>query len=126
MDSEHIPNAVSILIEGELTQQIIAAAFTVQNALGAGFLEKVYENSLAVELRKCGFPVETQKAFPVRYDGAIVGEYQADLVVSGKVIVECKTVSNLDAVHEAQLLNYLKASGIKVGLLINFARPKIQ
>lgn len=126
MDSEQSANTASILIEGELTQQILSAAFTVQNTLGAGFLEKVYENALAIELRKRGLAVETQKAFPVRYEGAIVGDYQADMVVSGKVVVECKTVANLDAVHEAQLINYLKTSGIEVGLLVNFARPKLQ
>ena len=126
MDSEQSPNAGSILIEGELTQQILGAAFKVQNTLGAGFLEKVYENSLAVELRKQGLVVETQKTFPVRYEGVAVGDYQADMVVSGKVVVECKAVANLDAVHEAQLMNYLKASGIKVGLLINFGRSKVQ
>ncbi len=123
-DSKPIPD--SILMEGELTEKILGAAFKVQNKLGAGFLEKVYENSLSIELRKCGFTVECQKAFPVTYEGVIVGDYLADLVVAKKVVVECKAVSNLDAVHEAQLMNYLKASGIRVGLLINFARPKLQ
>jgi len=113
-------------MEGELTEKILGAAFKVQNTLGAGFLEKVYENALTIELRKCGLAVEGQKAFPVRYEGTVVGDYQADLVVSAKVVVECKAVSNLDSVHEAQLMNYLKASGLRVGLLINFARPKLQ
>jgi GxxExxY protein len=123
-DSKPIPG--SILIEGELTEKILGAAFNVQNKLGAGFLEKVYENSLSIELRKYGLVVESQRAFPVRYEGAIVGDYLADLVVSEKVVVECKAVSSLDTVHEAQLMNYLKASGLRVGLLINFARPKLQ
>jgi GxxExxY protein len=116
----------SILIEGDLTEKILAAAFKVQNTLGSGFLEKVYENSLAVELRKAGLLVEAQKPYPVRYEGAVVGEYLADLVVNAKVIVECKAVNVLDPIHEAQLMNYLKASGIKVGLLMNFGRPKLQ
>ena len=116
----------SILIEGDLTEKILAAAFKVQNTLGAGFLEKVYENSLSIELRRSGLLVEAQKAFPVRYEGAIVGDYLADLVVNGKVIVECKAASALDPVHEAQLINYLRASGIRVGLLMNFGRPKLQ
>jgi GxxExxY protein len=116
----------SILVEGELTERILAAAFKVQNTLGAGFLEKVYENSLAVELRRNGLLVEVQKAYPVRYEGTVVGDYSADLVINGKVIVECKAVTALDPVHEAQLMNYLKASGIRVGLLMNFGRPKLQ
>jgi len=116
----------SILVEGELTEKILGAAFKVQNTLGAGFLEKVYENALSIELRKYGLAVENQKPFPVRYEGNVVGDYQADLVVAGKVIVECKAVTALDPVHEAQLLNYLKASGLHIGLLINFGRSKLQ
>jgi len=116
----------SILVEGELTEKIIGAAFKVQNTLGAGFLEKVYENSLAIELREFGLTLESQKPYSVLYEGTVVGDYQADLVVVGKVIVECKAVNALDPVHEAQLLNYLKVSGLHVGLLINFGRPKLQ
>jgi GxxExxY protein len=126
MNTDSKPTISSILVEGELTEKILGAAFKVQNTLGAGFLEKVYENALSIELRKVGLEVESQKAFQVRYEGNIVGEYQADLVLSSKVVVECKAVSNLDPVHEAQLMNYLKASGIRVGLLINFARSKLQ
>jgi GxxExxY protein len=126
MNTDQQPVSRSILIEGDLTEKIIGAAFSVLNKLGTGFLEKVYENSLSFELRRSGLLVEPQKLFPVKYEGVIVGEYQADLVVSGKVIVECKAVSNVDSVHEAQLMNYLKASGVHVGLLINFGRPKLQ
>ena len=116
----------SILIEGELTEKVLGAAFKVLNTMGTGFLEKVYENALSVELRRSGLLVEAQRLFPVKYDGGIVGEYQADLIVAGKVIVECKAISNMDSVHEAQLINYLKASGAHVGLLINFGRPTLQ
>jgi GxxExxY protein len=126
MNTDSKPHSSSILLEGELTEKILGAAFKVQNTLGAGFLEKVYENALSIELRKYGLSVESQKAFPVRYEGTVVGDYQADLVVSAKVVIECKAVNNLDPVHEAQLMNYLKASGLRVGLLINFARPKLQ
>jgi GxxExxY protein len=126
MNTDSKPISASILMEGELTAKIIGAAFRVQNTLGAGFLEKVYENALSIELRKCGLAVESQKGFPVRYEGTVVGDYLADLVVSAKVIVECKAVNNLDPVHEAQLMNYLKGSGLRVGLLTNFARPKLQ
>jgi GxxExxY protein len=112
--------------EAELTQKVLAAAFKVLNTLGCGFLERVYEKALLVELTRSGIRTEKQKAFHVLYEGAVVGEYQADLVVDGRVIVECKAVTTLDPIHEAQLLNYLKAAGIRVGLLLNFGRPKLQ
>ena len=114
------------LAEFDLTDRILAAAFKVQNSLGIGFLEKVYENAMVVELSRSGTSVEQQKAFKVKYEGAIVGDYQADLVVSGRVIVECKAGTQLETAHEAQLLNYLKATGMRVGLLLNFGRPKVQ
>ena len=126
MNTDAQPLSSSILIEGELTEKILGASFKVLNTLGAGFLEKVYENDLSMELRRTGFAVENQKLFQVRYEGTVVGEYLADLVVAGKVIVECKAAINLDSVHEAQLINYLKASGLHVGLVINFGRPKLQ
>jgi GxxExxY protein len=126
MNTDQQPVSQSILIEGELTEKILGAAFKVLNKLGAGFLEKVYENALSFELQRCGLLVEPQKMFHVKYEGAIVGEYQADLVVAGKVIVECKAISSMDSVHEAQSINYLKASGVHVGLLINFGRPTLQ
>jgi GxxExxY protein len=126
MDADERTVSRSILLEGGPTEKILAAAFKVLNTLGAGFLEKVYENALAIELQRAGLAVECQKSFPVRFEGTIVGEYQADLVVAGRVIVECKAISNLDSVHEAQLINYPKASGVCVGLLANFGRPKLQ
>ena len=126
MNTDQQPASRSILIEGELTEKVLGAAFKVLNTLGTGFLEKVYENALSFQLQRIGLSVESQKVFHVKYEGAIVGEYQADLVVAGKVIVECKAVSNMDSVHEAQLMNYLKASGVHVGLLINFGRPTLQ
>jgi GxxExxY protein len=126
MDTERNDDSKSILIEGELTGKILGAAFKVQNTLGAGFLEKVYENALTHELRREGLQIRQQQTFPVRYEGAIVGDYKADLIVADRVVVECKAVNNLDTLHEAQLLNYLKASGLRVGLLLNFARPKLQ
>jgi len=110
----------------ELTGEIIRCAFAVSNELGAGFLEKVYENALAHELRKNGLGVEQQKGIQVRYDGVVVGEYAADLVVDGRVIVELKAVKAFDNVHFAQCLNYLKATGMEVCLLINFGLPKIE
>src|ERR1700676_1994721 len=105
MNTDQKPPSRSILFEGDLTERIIGASFKVLNTLGAGFLERVYENALSLELRRSGFSIENQKIFPVSYEGAIVGEYQADLVVGEKVVVECKAVSNMDSVHEAQLMN---------------------
>jgi len=106
----------------ETTQQIIGAAYKVHNSLGAGFLEKVYENALAIELRNCGLSVAQQSQVEVRYQGQIVGSYVADLIVADKIVVEMKAISKLEKAHEAQLVNCLKATGMPVGLLINFGR----
>lgn len=103
-----------------LTEQIIGAFYRVYNGLGYGFLEKVYENALAMELQDQGHAVRTQSPIHVYYRGKVVGEYYADLVVDDLVIVELKAASGLVAQNEAQLLNYLKASSYEVGLLLNF------
>ena len=108
-----------------LTRQIIEIFYKVYNSLGYGFLEKVYENALAIEFRKSGLDVTPQAPIKVIYDQEIVGEYYIDLLVADCVIVEVKAVKTLLKEHEAQLLNYLKASKIEVGLLINFG-PKPQ
>ena len=104
----------------EITSQIINAAYTVHNELGFGFLEKVYHNSLVIELRKRSFFVEPEKPINVKYDNQPVGEYFADIVVDNKVIVEVKATDKYNPLFEAQLLNYLKAAGLEVGLIINF------
>ena len=109
----------------ELTARVIGCAYRVSDALGCGFLEKVYENAMAHDLRKEGLRVEQQKKILVYYDGAVVGEYVADLVVEGMVVVELKAVRQLSQIHIAQCLNYLKATGLKVCLLINFGNPKV-
>lgn len=110
-----------------ITGKVIGAAYVVYNGLGHGFLEKVYESALAIELGKQGVGVKQQEPVLVRYDGQVVGEYVADMVVNGKVIVEVKAQASLDGAHEAQLINYLKATGIEVGLLVNFgARIEIK
>jgi len=108
----------------DITYAINGAVFEVNNILGSGFLEKVYENALLVELKSRGLKVKNQVPINVSYKGEVVGEYAADLLVEDKVIVELKTVENLDRAHEAQLLNYLKATGLQVGLLINFKHKK--
>ncbi len=110
----------------QITKRIIGCAYTVANTLGCGFLEKVYENALAHECRKSGMAVEQQHAIPVHYDGVLVGDYLADLRVEGQVLVELKAVKVLDDVHLAQCLNYLKATGHTLCLLINFAKPRIE
>jgi len=104
----------------EITGQIIKAAHTVHNKLGYGFLEKIYHNSLVIELRKSNLFVESEKTVKVKYDNYVVGEYFADIVVDNKVIVEIKAVDKYNSLFEAQLLNYLKATGLEVGLIINF------
>jgi len=109
-----------------LTEKIIGCAFEVGNVLGNGFLEKIYENALAHELRKKGLKVEQQQAIPVYYDQIAVGEYVADLLVEESIIVELKAVKNIEDIHRAQCIHYLKATGLKLCLLINFGTPKVQ
>ena len=106
----------------EITEKIIGAAQKVHNTLGYGFLEKVYQNALVIELQTLGFDVEVEQPIAVQYRGEIVGNYVADIVADGKVILEIKAVTELSEIHEVQLVNYLKATGIEVGLLINFGR----
>jgi GxxExxY protein len=104
----------------EITRKIIGAFYTVYNTLGYGFLEKVYENALVIELQKSGLQVAVQYPVNVYYDGQVVGEYFADLLVDERIIVELKAVRRLAPEHEAQLLNYLNATHYEVGLLLNF------
>jgi GxxExxY protein len=106
---------------GKLTNAIIGAMFEVHNVLGAGFLESNYANALAIELRLRGIPVERNVPFNVVYRGVVVGKYVADLVVDQKVIVETKVAKTIDPAHRAQVLNYLRASGLEVGLILNFS-----
>ncbi len=110
----------------EITEAIIGAAFEVHAQLGYGFLERVYHRALQVELLRRGFKAELEKRITVRYKDAIVGEYEADLVVEDSVLVEIKIAPQYDKRDEAQLLNELKATGIKLGLLLNFGRSKVE
>ena len=116
----------SIYPEQELTQKILEGAFAVHNALGCGFLEKVLSNALWVELHNMEIACVREVPFKVIYRGTVVGDYCADLVVDRRVLVELKACAGLDPVHEAQILNYLKVSGIHVGLLMNFGRPRLE
>ncbi len=116
---------ISILYEN-ITKDVLRASFDVHNLLGYGFLEKVYESALAYELELCGFDVERQKHLTVYYKDIEAGNYYADLIVEGKVLIELKTCEKLKSEHVAQTLNYLKATRIKVGLLINFGKDKVE
>jgi GxxExxY protein len=110
----------------ELTYAVNGAIFEVNKVLGPGFLEKVYEKALLLELRRRDLKAESQVPINVIYKGDVVGEYLADMLVENRVIIEIKTVENLDKIHEAQLLNYMNATGIQVGILVNFRHPKTQ
>ena len=110
----------------KITYGINGSVYEVNRILGHGFLEKVYEKALLVELGRQGFTVESQVPVQVNYKGEIVGEYIADMIVEGRVIIELKSVKELNKSHEAQLLNYLKATGHKIGLLVNFTYPRAE
>lgn len=115
------------LLYEELTGKILQAAFEVHHYFGNGFLEKVYENALAYKLHQ--FEIECQQQVPLKVyfeDNVVVGEYFADLVVENKIIIELKTAENLDKIHYAQLKNYLKTTRFRLGLLINFGKPKLE
>lgn len=110
----------------EITYAIQGAVFEVSRVLGFGFLEKVYENALLFELRDRGLRAESQVPIKVVYKTENVGEYFADILVESTVIIELKTLERIEKIHEAQILNYLKATGLKVGLLVNFKHPKAE
>ena len=123
LDADYHPQK---LLHRELTEAIIGAAYEVHNALGYGFLEKVYQRALQAELIRRGLRAEIEHALHVQYKGVVVGDYFADLLVEGKVIVELKVATELNPYDEAQLINELKATGIRVGLLINFGRTRVE
>lgn len=114
------------LLHRDITEKIIGAAFEVHRELGYGFLERVYERSMQVELIRRGSSAEIEKRVQVRYKEVVVGDYDSDLIVDGCVLVELKVNPQYDRRDEAQLLNVLKATGLKVGLLVNFGRTKVE
>ena len=114
------------IIHRQLSDKVLGMAFTVHNILGPGLLESAYEGAYCVELARAGVPFERQRVFPLRYRGEYVGAYIADLVVANSIILELKSVSNLNGVMAAQLLNYLKLSRIPVGYLVNFNGVRVQ
>jgi GxxExxY protein len=109
-----------------LSESVIGCAWTVQRTLGCGFLEKVYENAMVHECRKAGLGVQPQHSIRVHYDGVVVGEFATDLLVNAELLVELKVAKALDDVHLAQCLNYLKATGLKTCLLLNFGKPTLE
>lgn len=109
-----------------LTERVLGAVFEVSNTLGAGFLENVYQRALLIELRNCGLRAVGQVSFPVTYKGHCIGEYFADILVEDVLVLELKCVERFANEHTAQCINYLRASGRGVCLLINFQRPKVE
>jgi len=112
-------------MDNKISQRVIGCAFEVSNTLGAGFLENVYEKALCVELERKGLSFHRQKPVVVKYKGVLVGEYITDIIVEDSLLLELKAVSVMSGAYEAQLMNYLKATGLSFGLLLNFGKPKL-
>lgn len=115
----------SKLVYKELTAKIIQAFFEVHNTLGPGYLESIYQNALKIELERIGLQCMTERVVEIFYRNKKVGEHRIDLVVNGKVIIELKAVSGFHPVHQAQVISYLKATGLRVALLVNFGKDKV-
>lgn len=114
------------MLHETLTEKVLESCFLVVNELGAGFLESVYEKALLIALREKGLKAESQVPLNVKFRGKSVGDFFADILVEGVVLLELKAVTRLAPEHQAQLINYLKATGVEVGLLINFGNPKLE
>ena len=114
------------IVYKDLSYKIIDLAFEVHNELGCGFLEKVYENALMILLEREGIPAKQQAPADVYFQDKVVGQYFADILVDDKLILELKTVDAIGNVHKAQILNYLRATGLKLGLILNFAKPRFE
>ena len=117
---------MSKLVFKELSDRVLGAVFKVHNRLGPGLLESAYEGACAIEFRHCGLKVERQVVYPLYYEGELAGAYVADMVVDNKLILELKSVKTLTPVMEAQLLNYLRLSGLPVGYLVNFRNERVE
>jgi GxxExxY protein len=114
------------LLERELTEKVIGVCFEVSNELGAGFLESVYQKAMIIALSQKGLSVKEEVPLKVEFRGQVIGDFYADILVEDRIILELKAVKALNAEHEAQLINYMKATGKKVGLLVNFGNPKLE
>ena len=114
------------IVYKELSYRIMKALMEVHNTLGAGFLEKVYENAIIVKLRKAGLKAIQQEPIKVHFEGEIVGDYFADILIEDKIILEIKCIEKITNVHRAQVINYLKATGLRLGIIVNFAKPKLE
>jgi GxxExxY protein len=119
-------NADAQLIANDTTSRVIGCAYRISNTLCAGFLEMVYENAMAVEFRHAGLKFTQQPSFLVRYRQEVVGEYVPDFVVSDLVVVEIKALDALNRIHHAQCINYLRATNLRLGLLLNFGQPRLE
>ena len=124
-DTEHTEGETVLVKDDHVTEKILQSALKVSRTLGVGFLEKVYENALMVELSQIGMKASQQKSMQVEYLGQVVGVYVADIIVNDEVIVELKSGKEIEKFHQAQLLNYLKATGLRRGLILNFGTPKL-
>lgn len=114
------------LLHAELSYQVMRAVFEVHNHLGPGFAEGIYEEALVREFERCGIPYQRQKIVEVHYKGAVVGVHRLDLVVDDRIVLELKAATGLDSAHLGQVLSYLRASGLQLGILINFGTPRVQ
>ena len=124
MDSQGLQDAKGL--HEELSRQVIGCSFDVINELGSGSLESVYEKALHIALTESGLAVERQKPIEVRFRSQVVGDFYADLLVEGKILVELKAVKTIAPEHQAQIINYLNTTGVSVGLLINFGNPRLE
>ncbi len=115
----------SEILYSKLSYRVMEAVFEVHNTLGPGFIESVYDEALSYELGSRGIPFERQKSITVNYKGQVIGTHRLDLVIDGKIVLELKAVSELNDIFKQQLLSYLKASGLKLGILINFGTPRV-
>lgn len=116
---------MSVIVEEEISNQVLGAAFTVHNSIGPGLLESAYEGALVIEFKYMDLQISRQHVYPVYYRGELAGAYVADMVVEGRVILELKSVTQFTSAMDAQLLNYLKLSGVRVGYLINFHNERV-
>lgn len=114
------------LFKKELSDKVLGMVFSVHNILGPGLLESAYEGAVAVELKRSSIPFSLQKVYPVYYKGELVGGYVADIVIDNSIILELKSVKSLNPCMEAQLINYLKISGIPIGYLVNFYNTRVE